>query len=151
MSTSWKIGAARWEQQPKETLSDNIRIAILLRNVPGSLPDQLRIVVCSTASSYNIFRFAVVEYIQWFRELDHYCIPFANADAPGGVAQMDVGTVWNGTGGKGKGGKYKAKDRSGKGSDFGKPKDKTGKDKGGNPRANFGVGQGSTGSLAFDG
>ena len=117
---SWEVLVRRYEMQSKETVSESMRVAVLMKHVPSPVKDAMRAAGTQIGTNYERAKKFIRDYLQTG---NIYKSGGALAKDDGGLAPMDVGAVSHAEKGKkgksskgdkgvNKGGKY---DKQGKG------------------------------------
>jgi len=93
--SSWEDEIQKYEKETKSTLSDDVKVAVLLSETRGPLQEHLRL-NASTMSNYNDVKDIIVQY---FRTKSNF-----KGQEP---TPMEIGAYWNYYTGQGKGPKGK--------------------------------------------
>ena len=113
---SWEVLVRRYEMQSKETVSESMRVAVLMKHVPSPVKDAMRAAGTQIGTNYERAKKFIRDYLQTG---NIYKSGGALAKDDGGLAPMDVGAVSHAEKGKkgksskgdkgvNKGGKYDA-------------------------------------------
>lgn len=107
MLQDWENDLAMWERQSGEKLSQNIRIAVVMRHALSDMKTKLRMTMTTIQGSYDRLKTQLLTYLQSGQEFDPTALAMhrSNDSRP---SPMEVGAIYQ-KGKKRKGGGKKAK------------------------------------------
>eukprot|EP00435_Cladocopium_sp_Y103_P027470 s353_g6.t1 len=115
---SWEVMVRRYEVQSNETISDAMKVAVLMRHAPSSVRSGLRTASTQVGTDYERAK----KFIRDFLQSGQFYGTKGEVKDDGGPAPMDVGALYSqdSKGGKSSKGKDKGKKSTNKGGKFDK-------------------------------